>query len=125
LTHYRSAAESREAGVTYHLVPVPVWDAASGEATYVPEAYDADGFIHCTNGIDEIVAVGNLFYQGDPRPFQVLALDVDQIEAEVRYDAPGEVYPHIYGPLNASAVIATYSVIRDDAGRFLDVESGD
>jgi uncharacterized protein (DUF952 family) len=102
-----------------------VWDAAAGEATYVPEAYEVDGFIHCTNGIDEIVAVGNMFYQGDPRPFQVLALDIDQFEAEVRYDAPGEVYPHIYGPLNTSAVIGAYPVLRDEAGRFLDVESGD
>jgi uncharacterized protein (DUF952 family) len=91
---------------------------------YVPEAYETDGFIHCTNGIDEIVAVGNMFYQDDNRPFQVLALDVDRIEPEVRYDAPGEVYPHIYGALNIDAVIATYPVIRDDAGHFLDVGSG-
>jgi uncharacterized protein (DUF952 family) len=124
LAHHRSAAESREAGVTYHLVPAPVWATASGEASYVPEAFAADGFIHCTNGIDEVVAVGNLFYQGDPRPFQVLALDINRIEPEVRYDAPGEVYPHIYGALNTDAVIAVYPVVRDEAGRFLDAGSG-
>ncbi len=121
MTHYRSAAESREAGITYHLVPVPVWEANEGEATYVPEAYDADGFIHCTNGIDEIVVVGNLFYQGDPRPFQVLALDMNQIAPEARYDAPGEVYPHIYGPLNTDSVVAIFPVMRDADGVFVDV----
>ncbi|HYI24832.1 MAG TPA: DUF952 domain-containing protein [Thermomicrobiales bacterium] len=121
MSHYRSAAESRDAAITYHLVPVAVWEGRNDQDAYTPEAFDADGFIHCTNGTDEVIAVGNLFYSGDVRAFQVLALDVNAIESEVRYDAPGEVYPHIYGPLNTSAVVAILPVDRDDSGTFFRV----
>ena len=115
---YRSAEESRNANVTYHLVPEPVW-AERGEAReYVPEAYDADGFIHCTNGLDELVKVGNMFYMGDDRAHVVLALDINKIESEVRYDDPDRIYPHIYGPLNTDAVIGEFAVERESDGTF-------
>ena len=117
---YRTAAESREAGVTYHLVPSEVWGAANGE-WYTPEAYDADGFIHCTNGTDEIVKVGNMFYTGDPRDFLLLELKVAQIASDWRYDVEGEVYPHIYGPLNTSAIVRELKVVRGEDGAFVDV----
>ncbi|HYI24712.1 MAG TPA: DUF952 domain-containing protein [Thermomicrobiales bacterium] len=121
MSHYRTAEESREAAITYHLVPVAVWEGRQDKDSYTPEAFETDGFIHCTNGTDEVIAVGNLFYTGDPRSFQVLALDVNAIEPDVRYDAPGEVYPHIYGALNTSAVVAILPVERDDSGTFLRV----
>lgn len=121
---YRTAAECRDAGVTYHLAPSSVWAATDGE-WYTPEAFDADGFIHCTNGIDEIITVANMFYTADSRAFELLVLDVSRIESDWRYDVEGEVYPHIYGPLNTSAVIGSLSVERDSDGRFVDVQRPD
>lgn len=121
---YRTAAECRDAGVTYHLVPSSVWAASDGE-WYTPEAFDADGFIHCTNGIDEIITVANMFYTADSRTFELLVLDVPRIESDWRYDVEGEVYPHIYGPLNTSAVIGSLAVERDSDGRFVDVQRPD
>ena len=115
---YRSAEESREANIAYHLVPVPVWEACGAAATYVPEAYEKDGFIHTTNGLDPLLEVANLFYTGDGRPFMVLVLDTSKLASELRYDDDGRVYPHIYGPLNTDAVIGTMVVDRDDAGSF-------
>jgi len=119
MQQYPSAAAARDAGVTYHLVPADVWAARKDAAEYVPEAYDQDGFIHCTNGLDELVKVANMFYTGDPRTFVTLILDVDTISSEVRYDDPDRTYPHIYGPLNTDAVIGELSVRRDAEGTFL------
>jgi len=116
---HRTAAETRAAGVTYHLVPATVWAERKDAAEYVPEAYDQDGFIHCTNGLDELVKVANMFYTSDPRPFQALVLDTATIASEVRYDDPNETYPHIYGPLNTDAVIGELAVTRADDGTFL------
>lgn len=120
---YASAASTREAGITYHLVPADYWAAHGSNSAYTPEAFEQDGFIHCTNGIDELVTVANWFYTADPRQFIVLVLDVSAIESEVRYDDDGQVYPHIYGPLNTSAVIGHLLVERDDAGAFVRIGS--
>ena len=116
---HRTAAEARAAGITYHLVPAAVWAERNSAAEYLPEAYDQDGFIHCTNGLDELVTVANMFYTGDPRPFLTLVLDAGKIASDVRYDDPNETYPHIYGPLNTDAVIGELAVMRGEDGAFL------
>jgi len=122
---YRSAEEARAAHVTYHLVPVAYWQEHGGADDYLPLGYADDGFIHCTNGLDELVKVANLFYTADPREFQVLVLDLPRLTSEVRYDDPDEVYPHIYGPLNTSAVIGTLPVQRGDDGAFVEIGNVD
>ncbi|MGC4191899.1 MAG: DUF952 domain-containing protein [Thermomicrobiales bacterium] len=118
---YPSASASRAAGITYHLVPASIWAEQKDADSYLPEAYPQDGFIHCTNGLDELVKVANMFYTADPRPFLTLILEVDKIASEVRYDDPNETYPHIYGPLNADAVVGELAVTRADDGTFLSI----
>jgi uncharacterized protein (DUF952 family) len=118
MTRYESSEDSRAAGVTYHLVPVDVWDKKKHRESYIPDAFEQDGFIHCTNGLDELVAVGNRYYSSDPRPFMALVLDMDEIESPVRYDDPNETFPHIYGPLNSSAIIGTLLAVREVDGTF-------
>ena len=115
---YRTAEESRAARIAYHLVPVPVWEERGSAPTYVPEAYEQDGFIHTTNGLDPLLAVANMFYTGDDRSYMVLVLDTTKLASELRYDDESQVYPHIYGPLNADAVIGTLAVDRADDGAF-------
>ena len=115
---YRTAEESRAANVAYHLVPAPVWEARGDAATYLPEAWEKDGFIHTTNGLDPLLEVANMFYTGDARRYMVLVLDTTRLTSELRYDDEARVYPHIYGPLNTDAVIGTLSVDRDAEGRF-------
>lgn len=116
---YADSAECRDAGVTYHLVPTDVWGTERGREQYIPAAFDQDGFIHCTNGLDKLVEVGNMFYKEDTRPYLVLILDVSKIKSPVRYDDPDETFPHIYGPLNTDAVIGMLDVRRGDDGTFL------
>ncbi|HYH12546.1 MAG TPA: DUF952 domain-containing protein [Thermomicrobiales bacterium] len=115
---HRTADASRDARVTYHLVPEPVWVEQRGEKEYIPDAFEADGFIHCTNGLDPLRDVANMFYKGDERSYVVLALDAEKIRSEVRYDDPEQIYPHIYGPLNTDAVIGVFDAARGDDGTF-------
>jgi uncharacterized protein (DUF952 family) len=84
--------------LTFHLTPRPCWDADDPAAPYAPEAFAHDGFIHCTDGAERVIDVGNRYYREDPRPFVALLID---ILAPVRRGAvrdPERVYPHIYGP---------------------------
>jgi uncharacterized protein (DUF952 family) len=122
---YRSAAETRSANITYHLVPVDYWQEHGVAENYVPAGFAEEGFIHCTNGLDELVKVANLFYAADPRDFQVMVLDVPRLTSEVRYDDPDEVYPHIYGPLNTAAVIGSLPVQRGEDGTFVEIGNRD
>ena len=119
LLRYADSTECREKGVTYHLAPSEVWDRQSDERTYLPDDYDRDGFIHCTNGLDELVAVGNRYYKTDERQFRVLILDLAKVESPVRYDDPNEIFLHIYGPLNTNAVVGLLLAKRDEDGTFV------
>lgn len=111
--------DTDEARLTYHLAPEPYWDASDTAAPYVPEAFGQDGFIHCTDGADRVIEVGNRYCREDPRPFVALLIDVSRLSAEVRYEDPERVYPHIYGPLNRGAILAVIPVERDYAGGFI------
>lgn len=115
---YRDSEESKVAGITYHLTVQDEWTAQKDGDFYVPSAYDADGFIHCTNGLELLTKVANMFYKNSPEQRVILVLDMKSIESDVRYDDPDQTFPHVYGPLNPSAVIAELPVSRDSDGTF-------
>ncbi len=117
-----SAADAKQAGITYHLSPVEVWTRQQDAVIYTPEAYAQDGFIHCTDGLDNLLNVGNMFYAGDARDFLVLVVKTDAITSEIRYEDPENTFPHIYGPLNTDAVVGSLRVVRGEDGAFLSFE---
>lgn len=119
---FDGADESRAAGLAYHLTPTETWDRQKASGLYLPEAFEQDGFIHTTNGLGPLLEVANLFYQGDGRDYRVLVLSVPDLNADVRYDDDNRIYPHIYGPLNTSAVVGVLPVRRGDDGAFLGFE---
>lgn len=106
--------------LTYHLVAVADYNPAAAE--YLPAAYSAEGFIHTTKTPDLLAEVANRYYRDDRRPYLLLTVDLDRIAAPWRYDAAGEDYPHIYGPLNRDAVIAITPMPRAADGTFLSNE---
>ncbi|MGH2533759.1 MAG: DUF952 domain-containing protein [Thermomicrobiales bacterium] len=106
---------------TYHLTPRSVWNDQAAGPHYRPEAFETDGFIHCTDGEEQLLSVANAFYLGDPREQIVLVIDVARIVADVRCEDPERIYPHIYGPLNVDAVIALRAIVRDLGGAYLRV----
>lgn len=116
---YRDSEESKQNSITYHLAIVEEWAAQKDTGNYTPGAFDADGFIHCTNGLDQLTTVANMFYQNSPEPRTVLVLDMNKIESDVRYDDPDERFPHIYGSLNPDAMIAELPVQRQEDGTFI------
>jgi uncharacterized protein (DUF952 family) len=104
-----------------HLVPTDSWESQKSGPTYVPEAYESDGFIHLTIGEANLMEIANLFYKQDVRMYSVLELDNERIAARVQFDDDSGRYPHVYGPLNVDAVIAVHPVRRDDDGTFIGI----
>lgn len=116
------AVAARPGGQTYHLAPEAVWTAQAETDAYRPEAFAADGFIHCTDGEVNLLAVANLYYQGDKRPHVVLVIDLDRVAAPVRYEDEARIYPHVYGPLNPEAVVEVRRAVRAADGSFVGIE---
>ncbi|MGH2557517.1 MAG: DUF952 domain-containing protein [Thermomicrobiales bacterium] len=114
-------SESALDGVTFHMTPREVWNAQAAGPHYQPEAYEADGYIHCTDVEGNLPRVANDFYSGDAREQIVLVIDVRRIEAVVKYEDPECMFPHIYGPLNVDAVMARRSMEREPGGAYLRV----
>lgn len=106
---------------TYHLVPAEYWEGFRSRETYLPEPFDTDGFIHCAETIEEVIAVGNRYYQSDPRNYQLLEIDCAMVDAPIVYEDAGHVFPHIYGVLPVRAVHHVFEVERDGAGQFLKI----
>lgn len=115
------AVASRPGGRTYHLTPEPVWAAQRDGAAYRPEAFAEDGFIHCSDGEVNLLAAANRYYQGDKRPHVVLVVDLDRVDAPVRYEDPDRIYPHIHGPLSRDAVVEVRRAVRLADGSFVEI----
>src|SRR4051812_4371633 len=105
-------------GRTWHLVPAAVWEAQREGPLYRPEAFDAEGFVHCTDGLDHLLVPANAYYRDDPRAYLALEVDLDEVTASARYDDEAGRYPHVYGPIEVVAVGRVLAAERDENGTF-------
>ena len=103
---------------TFHLARSDEWQAQRHTSGYRPSAFAADGFVHCTDGLDRLLIPANAYFATEPGPFVALEIDLDRVTAEVRYDAGPPIYPHVYGPIEPAAVVATFAAERADDGTF-------
>jgi len=97
----------------FHLASREMWASAKRSSSYEQSTRDQHlnevGFIHCSY-LDQVLASADRFYAGvNPEDLVVLVIDPARLDAELIIEpaANGEMFPHIYGPLNPSAVIAT------------------
>lgn len=107
---------------TFHLVPAAYWTEWKEQLDYLPERFDEEGFIHCTDSIEEVIAVGNRYYQSDARDYLLLEIDCGSVAAPIVYEDAGRIFPHIYGPLDVAAVRRVLQVEREPDGRFVSIE---
>jgi uncharacterized protein (DUF952 family) len=89
----------------YHIVLPEIWEEVRGERLYRHESLALEGFIHCSYE-DQIDGVIGRYYAGRDE-LVILTIDTDKLAARLVAEPStgGEVYPHIYGPLNMSAVV--------------------
>lgn len=111
---------------TLHMLPLERWAAwrdGPPDARYEPEGFAADGFVHCTDLPGDLVAVANLHYAADPRPYVVLQLELGRAGAPWRYDDAERRFPHVYGPLAPACVTGVAPFRRGSDGRFTAIGS--
>jgi uncharacterized protein (DUF952 family) len=100
-----------------HICTRQDWEKALVDGKYRPASLEIEGFIHGSRP-EQILGVANRFYRGNAE-LVLLVLDPSHLNAEVRWEtADGDVYPHIYGPLNLDAVITVLSFSANEDGQF-------
>ena len=92
--------------VIYHLICQADWETALSTGEVRPSSLADEGFIHCSRNEAQLLAVAQRLYPGQ---HGVVVLDVDSelLGSPVKHEPSrsGEIYPHIYGPLNIDAVV--------------------
>ena len=104
-----------------HLASNDAWLAAAGPAgiwrgkngLYRADSLSTEGFIHCSKP-SQIVGVADTFYPGQ-HGLVLLVIDPSMLKPELKWEPPaepepthareGELFPHVYGPLNLDAVV--------------------
>ncbi len=109
--------------LTFHLVPQEYFDALDPGVDYAPRDFARDGFIHCTDGADEMACTANRYYKANAETHSYLYIDKARVHAPIRYDDANRLYPHIYGALNRDAIVAVRAARRTADGTFLAPES--
>lgn len=102
-----------------HITTRAAWDTAVLAPTYAPATLATDGFIHCSTAA-QVVYAANEHFPGQSG-LVLLCLDEDLVQADVVYEdcyETGQQFPHIYGPLNISAVLGVIDFSPDADGRF-------
>ena len=94
----------------YHIAAVADWERAVRDGQYTMSTRGLtlaeQGFIHASTA-EQVPLVANAFYRDVP-DLLLLVIDTERVGPEIRYEpVPGQVrpYPHIYGPLNVTAVV--------------------
>jgi uncharacterized protein (DUF952 family) len=104
---------------TFHYTPAAHFAKFASGEDYTPPRYAEEGFIHCTDGAENMVQVVNRFYRDDPQDYLVLYIDKTRVKSSIKYEDPAEIYPHIYGPLNQDAIVDKRPALREPDGAFL------
>ena len=106
--------------IIYHLVPESHWESAQFEPEYRAESLATEGFIHCSKDHAQALAVANRLY-GGRRDMLVLEVETERLTSPLKHEPSrsGEIYPHIYGPLNTGAVTGVLNLQVDQEGRFI------
>jgi uncharacterized protein (DUF952 family) len=108
-----------EPQTTFHIVAGEYYRDCDASTDYTPEPFDREGFIHCTDGAENVAATASRYYTADRRMYIALVIDKSLVQSEIRYEDPARIYPHIYGPLNRDAIVTIVPMLRNADGTFL------
>ncbi len=127
--------QARDDRVICHLVGRTAWSV--GAAGYRPASLGTEGFIHFSTP-GQIVGTANRFYAGRD-DLLLVVVDPERLTAPLRWEPPaavapeapapaapvaasglatGELFPHLYGPIDAGAVVAVIPFPPGSGGTF-------
>lgn len=94
---------------------------------YRAESLETEGFIHCSTRA-QVLPVVEKFYKGQGT-LLLLLIDPSHLASELRWEPPtggspppgvpeGEMFPHVYGPINLDAVVKVFDLEASPDGGY-------
>src|SRR5262249_34334099 len=93
----------------YHITSGLEAEAARKSGEYVPRDFERDGFIHCSYA-HQVADVAKRLFSGRS-DLVLLEISPDRLDCEVvdeNLEGGSQLFPHIYGRLKMSAVVAIH-----------------
>jgi uncharacterized protein (DUF952 family) len=111
----------------YHITSRKAWEDAQSNGEYRADSLTTEGFIHCST-FEQVLPVAHLYYKGQ-RGLIVLEIEPSLLSPDLKWEPPsggnpppgvpvGEMFPHVFGPINVNAVIRTLDLQSNPDGTF-------
>jgi uncharacterized protein (DUF952 family) len=103
----------------FHISTAADWAAARRSGAYTTSTrgvtLEQEGFIHAARR-EQVQPVWQRYYADADEPLVLLTIDTDKLTSRWREDPVGDAtYPHVYGPINRSAVVRAQPLDRRGA----------
>ena len=111
----------------YHISTRPAFQEAGLRGEYRAESLESEGFIHCSTET-QILPVAEKYYKGQSA-ILLFQIDPSLLSSELHWEPPsggrpppgvpeGELFPHIYGPINLDAIVNVYDLDSNPDGSY-------
>lgn len=111
----------------YHITSRRAWSEALERGEYRAESLETEGFIHCSTE-SQVLPVAEKFYIGQ-RGLLLLVIEPSLLTSALKWEAPsggtpppgvadGDVFPHVYGPINLDAVVRVVDLEANSDGKY-------
>lgn len=109
----------------YHITTQSAWATSQAIGQVEAESLSSEGFIHCSRQ-GQLLAVAERFFPG-ANDLIVLGVDEEAVAPWLVNEGPAgpddpfaqDVFPHVYGPIPISAVVAAAPLEAGVDGRFV------
>jgi release factor glutamine methyltransferase len=100
-----------------HLCQREEWLKAQERGVFTSKSLDVEGFIHCSTP-EQILQVANRFYRDIP-DLSLLWIEPELISSKIRWEmADGTRFPHVYGPIDLTAIVNVTGLLPDVDGTY-------
>jgi len=111
----------------YHLTAHQAWHEAQQRGDYRADSLESEGFIHCSTKT-QVLPVAEKYYKGQTG-LLLFTIDPALLASELRWEPPaggspppgvpeGDLFPHIYGPINLNAIVKVHDLESNIDGSF-------
>jgi len=111
----------------YHITSRSSWSVARQRGEYQAESLETEGFIHCSTSA-QVLPVVEKFYKGQ-HGLLLLMIDPALLTSDLKWEPPsggtpppgvpeGDLFPHIYGPINLDAVVKAVDLESQPDGNY-------
>jgi uncharacterized protein (DUF952 family) len=111
----------------YHITSRSAWSEARERGNYRTGSLETEGFIHCSTE-EQVVPVAQKYFSGQD-DLLLLVIEPALLTADLKWEPPaegapppgvseGDLFPHIYGPINLDAIVRIFDLESFPDGNF-------